>query len=91
MPRADQAPHVFESRADSDRPPVLAKDRCRVGFWNMSGRDVTLVVDGQARLLPRNRLLTLDLARTFAWQIDQQPRHTERVAEDRATYEVVIR
>jgi hypothetical protein len=52
---------------------------------------VTLVVDGQTRVLPRDRAVTLDLAREFVWRIDQQPSRTERVGDDKSSYELVIR
>ena len=69
----------------------LPQERCRVGFWNLSGRDVTLMVEGKMWTLARNRALTIDLERQFGWQIDQQPQHVERVPEGHASHEVVIR
>ncbi len=85
------APVVSEVRSMPSAPAALARDRCRVGFWNLSGKDVTLVIDGQARALPRDRALTLELPREFAWQVDQQPARTEHVAEGKSAHEVVIR
>jgi hypothetical protein len=73
----------------SKAPP--AKDRCRVGFWNLSGRDVTLVIDGTARTLAKDRSVTLDLERQFTWQVAGQPQHVERVREAQTTLELVIR
>jgi hypothetical protein len=69
----------------------LAKDRCRVGFWNLSGREVTLRIDGKAWTLPKNREVTLDLERQFSWQVEGRPQHVERVAEGGASHEVVVR
>jgi hypothetical protein len=69
----------------------LAKDRCRVGFWNLSGRDVTLVIDGKSRTLAKDRSLTLDLERQFSWQVEGRPQHVERVREGQTTLEFVIR
>ena len=51
---------------------VSSLERFPVGFWNVSGRDVLLTVGGQRYLLARNRSITLNLGRTFAWQVDQQ-------------------
>jgi hypothetical protein len=82
MPQADK-PNVVESRS--------ARSACRVGFWNLAGRDVTLVVDGQARVVPRDRTVTLDLAREFVWRVDQQPAQNERIADDKSTHDIVIR
>jgi hypothetical protein len=69
----------------------LAKDRCRVGFWNLAGRDVTVVVDGKAFRLAKDRSITMDLERQFAWQIEGQPLHVERLPETALSHEVVIR
>ena len=69
----------------------LAKDRCRVGFWNVTGRDVTLTVGGKAWPLAKDRSLTLDLERQFTWQIDQEPQHVERIPDVQSTHEVVLR
>ncbi len=95
MPPAQEtkapAPVVTEARSMTGTPPALAKDRCRVGFWNLTGKDVTLVVDGKARTLPRDRAVTLELAREFVWQVDQQPARSEHVAENKSAHEVVIR
>jgi hypothetical protein len=85
---AKPGPTVFELRPNVSPP---AKERCRVGFWNLTGRDVTLVVDGKSQLLPRDRAVTLELPREFSWQIDQQPARSERVANEKASHEIVIR
>jgi hypothetical protein len=69
----------------------LAKNRVRVGFWNLAGRDVTVSIDGKAYKLAKDRAITLDLERQFAWQIANQPMHVERIAEGQFSHEVVIR
>jgi hypothetical protein len=69
----------------------LPKDRCRVGFWNLSGRDVTLVIDGKAWQLSKDRAVTLDLDRNFAWQIQGGTQRVERVPDGLAAHEVLIR
>jgi hypothetical protein len=84
------APTVLEARS-TNPPGGPAKDRCRVGFWNLSGKDVSLVVDGKSHAVARDRAVTLELPRTFVWRINQQAPNTERVADDQATFEVVIR
>ncbi len=78
---------------NASAPGVLPapKDRCRVGFWNLTGRDVTLVVDGKSHTLARDRALTLDLNRMFVWQADARGAQNEQVAEDQSTHEVVVR
>jgi hypothetical protein len=57
----------------------------------VTGRDLTLTVDGQARLLPRNQSVTLTLGRQFTWQVDQRAPLTEGVPAGRNTLEIVIR
>lgn len=69
----------------------LAKNRVRVGFWNLAGRDVSLTVDGKTYSLAKDRAVTLDLERQFAWQIAGQPLHVERLPEAQTSHEVVIR
>jgi hypothetical protein len=69
----------------------LPKDCCRVGFWNLSGRDVTLVINGKAWNLSKNRAVTLDLDRQFAWQIQGGTQHVERVPQGQSAHEVLIR
>lgn len=68
-----------------------AKERCKVGFWNVTGRDITLNIDGQPRLLAKDRAITLDLERAFVWRIDQGDPNSERVPEDQAFHEVILR
>jgi hypothetical protein len=87
-PIAKPGPTVYELRADS---PATAKNRCRVGFWNQTGRDVSLVVAGNMQVVPHDRAVTLELPRTFVWQVDQQPARTEKIADEGATHEIVIR
>ena len=81
--------HTLGTGAALSKTP-LAIDRVRVGFWNLSGRDVTLTVDGKAWALPKDRAVTLDLERQFAWQVEGRSQHVERVAEGQSTHEVVI-
>lgn len=92
-----RAPKITESRSrkESSQPEeVLGTDRpsrCQVGFWNLSGRDVSLKINGQNRPLPRDRALTLDLNRSFVWQVDGGEPHSEIVPPERSTHEIVIR
>lgn len=87
------APKVSETRLTAKKiaADAGAKDRCRVGFWNVSGRDVLLTVNGEQRLIPRDRSVTLTLGRSFAWQIDQRPVESGQVSAGNDTLEIVIR
>ena len=89
-------PKVTESRTHgakyvAAKAPKNAKDdRCRVGFWNITGRNVTILIDGQSRSLARNQSLTLELARTFNWQMDGR-QQAERIPDGQGTHEIVLR
>jgi hypothetical protein len=90
-------PKVTESRSFSPSDPmnVTAADGTskgvRVGFWNITGRDVTLTVNGKAMVVPANRNLTLTVSREFSWYLDGQTAREERVPDDKSAHEIVLR
>src|SRR6266545_1140904 len=90
------APTVTESRTDTGpamTPKVASPavvERVQVGFWNVTGRDVTLIIDGQTRVLPRNRNLTVTVGRQFVWRVDQGVAQTERIPDGQWTAEIVV-
>jgi hypothetical protein len=92
-------PKVTESQAlsisDAKVTPLAvdgnANADCRVGFWNVSGRDVKLTVSGKTYHVGRDRNLTLTLNRTFSWGIDGNEPQADRVPEERNSHEIVIR
>jgi hypothetical protein len=87
-----KGPTVTEARSlNGAAASAGAGERCKVGFWNVTGRDVTLKVDGQPRLLPRDRAVTLDLGRSFSWQVDQDQAITEHVPVEQPFHEVILR
>src|SRR5579862_9597448 len=71
-----EAPKVNESQSfslgDLKAVPVAADSNaiCRVGFWNIAGRDVKLTVGDKVYTVPRDRNLTLTVNRTFSWKLD---------------------
>jgi hypothetical protein len=65
-------------------------DRCRVGFWNLTGRAVTIKVDGKSVTLAKDRDITLDLERQFTWRLDGGPERSVRIDADLATHEIAI-
>ncbi len=67
------------------------QDSCRIGFWNLTGRELALTVEGKRFTLAKNRSLTMDVSRNFAWQIEGRPQHVERVPEGQLTHDLVIR
>lgn len=66
-------------------------ERVRVGFWNVSGREVVLQVNGAAYTLAAGRAVTLSVPRQFVWQVDQNQAQSEAVPASRSNYEIVIR
>jgi hypothetical protein len=91
-------PMVIESRVPAKTnggkvAPVegSAKDICKIGFWNVSGADAKLIVNGVTYVIPQDRNLTLTLTREFTYQVNGRPAQMERVPNDRTTHEVVIR
>jgi hypothetical protein len=92
-PPLKTAPKVTETRSPSGSAGTAASDKgcCQVGFWNVTSRDLTLTVEGQTRLLPRNQSLTLRLGRQFSWRVDQRTPQTAQVPANKSTLEIVIR
>jgi hypothetical protein len=88
-------PVVTEARAGGIVKTVAAgnsgQDRVQVGFWNVSGRDLILTIDGRRHTLPRNRSITLELGRQFTWRIDQRAPQDENIPEGNSTLEIVLR
>ena len=67
------------------------KDRCRVGFWNLAGRDLSVTIEGKAYSLPKNQVLTFDMDRQFTWQVAGKTPQIQRVPDSQPAYEVLIR
>lgn len=89
-----RAPKISESRSyggagqvQADLPP----GRCKVGFWNITGDDVTLTIDGQTRTLAKDRAVTMNLPRNFVWQFNGREAQAESVPEGQNVFEVILR
>ncbi len=105
VPDALPTPAPPSAASTRERPPMIittralasgaagtpTKERLKIGFWNLTGRDITLTVAGKVRTLAKNRSVTLDLEREFSWQLDRLPAHIERVPDGLAVHEVVMR
>lgn len=66
-------------------------DSVRVGFWNVSGGEKTLFVNGEVRTLASGRAVTLNLPRDFTWQISGNTSQREIVPSNRDTFEIILR
>jgi hypothetical protein len=98
LAKGTSLPTVIESRASTvnGTTPMKpadpgVKDACKVGFWNVSGVDVKLIVNGKTHLIPRNRSLTLTLSRQFTYQVNARAPQTEQVPDSKTEHEIVIR
>jgi hypothetical protein len=92
------AGELNESRSYYDAYPVAPRDpprpigtRCDVGFWNLTDRDLTLRVDGQAVVLAQGKSLPLNLGREFVWQIEGRDPERQTLRTDESGLEIVIR
>jgi hypothetical protein len=91
-------PDVTESRSYYESfsvPPQptdkLRDDRCAIGFWNLTGRDVTVSVEGHAHSLPRGKNLKLQVGRQFVWRVEGHEPQSETVPKENSGVEIVLR
>lgn len=97
-PGGQPPPGVGESRSFYDAYGVAVREESTrtpehvtIGFWNHSGKDMVLKVDGQPRTLARGQSVLLTLPRQFVWQIDERQPQNETVPAGQAGVDVVIR
>jgi hypothetical protein len=87
-----QPPRVIDPQTDGKAgSPVGAKDVCAVGFWNITGRDISLTVNDKKHQLPKDQSLTLELEKHFRWSQDGGEFQQVRVPEHQLTHEIVVR
>jgi hypothetical protein len=98
IPSGKGPPAVTESRSFYESFGVqpgftdkISADHCAVGFWNLTGRDVTLSVDGKPQIVPQGKSLRLQLGRQFAWKIGGHEVQTERIPIENSGVEIVLR
>jgi hypothetical protein len=91
-------PEVSESRSfyesfgvQSQSKDKLSADRCSVGFWNLTDRDLTVSVAGQDHIVLRGKTLKLQTGRQFAWRLDGHEPQNETVPMENAGVEIVLR
>jgi hypothetical protein len=82
-------PIIRDARSPGAENP--ARDRCNVGFWNLSGLDIKIKVNGASRVVPRDRAIMLDLGRDFVWHVDGREPQRVLVPQERNTHEIVLR
>jgi hypothetical protein len=68
-----------------------AGDHCALGFWNLTGRDVTVSVDGKPQVIPQGKSLKLQVSRQFVWQLSGHEALTEKLPTENSGMEIVLR
>jgi hypothetical protein len=69
-----------------------SSDRCKVDFWNLTGRDLVLRIDGGApKVLPRGKSLPVQVGRQFTWQVDGREAQATPIEGREAALQIVIR
>lgn len=89
-----KAPTISESRSHGGNYTVSTanmNDVCRVGFWNLSGKDVTIQIGTLVHTVPKDRAVTFEVPRRFSYQMDQQQAQAVEVPGGGTTHEIVIR
>ncbi len=92
-----RAPKISESRyagtgaAAPQSPAPVGKTALKVGFWNVTGRDVTLVIEGKTHRLPRDRALTVEVPHRFTWTMEGATPRSEEVPANQTSHEIVLR
>jgi hypothetical protein len=92
VPAVDESRSSYRAAAALKDPPnPPAGGKARVGFWNLTGRDVVLRVDGQTYAIGAGQNLKLELGRTFVWKVDQYEAQVEQMPAAAPSMELVIR
>jgi hypothetical protein len=62
-----------------------------VGFWNLTDRNLTVSVAGQAHPIPRGKILKLEVGRQFVWRVEGHEPQNEIVPMENSGVEIVLR
>jgi len=80
--------YVVAPPDDGTSPP---RERQPVSFWNLTGHDAVMRVDGQNQTVPAGQRLQLVLGRQFVWQVDDREPQTGRLSDTGAGLDIMIR
>jgi hypothetical protein len=89
-----EPPIVNESGTGAGKEHEVEKrseDLCRVGFLNLSPRDLVLKIDGTSRPLARGERLSFVGKKQFVWQIVGSEAQLELVPDDKRSLDIVLR
>jgi hypothetical protein len=90
-PGVKESSSYYGSLATAGSGDPSRLDRCSIGFWNGTQREVTLKVQGQLYRLPAGRGLTLDLPRRFIWQMEDREPKLEELPSSQSALDIVMR
>jgi len=71
--------------------PVPASSLRKIGFFNHTGRDIQLVIEGKAVTLPKKSYLQAELPVKFTWKHSDRPAETATVPDDAAGLDVLFK
>ena len=80
---------VYAVTPSDSRPP--ASDRCSATFWNLTGKDQFLRIDGTDHKLSAGKNLVIGVNRNFIWKMEGRDPQSERISAGEWALEVVIR
>jgi hypothetical protein len=93
-----RSPGVSESRSFySASTPATRHASQRLGepvavnFWNLSDRELALIIEGQAHVLAPGQKMRSDVDRQFVWRVEGRDPQFELVPAGMPTMEIVIR
>jgi hypothetical protein len=67
-------------------------ERCMVDFWNLTGRDLVLRIEGEPpQVLPRGKSVPVAIGRQFRWQVEGRETQTTRIDDGESALQIVIR
>jgi hypothetical protein len=86
-----QSQSYYDAYAASATGSTTASGTCSVGFWNSTSRSVTVRVAGKVQVISPGRGVTLELPRSFSWQLDDRQPQQASTPSDQAGLDIVIR
>jgi hypothetical protein len=81
----------YDVYSGATRMTSASETSASVAFWNLTGQTMTLSVAGQTHVLAAGRSVTLDLPRSFTWQVPGRATETTQISAGHTTAEVLIR
>jgi hypothetical protein len=99
-PPMPKIPDVSESRSAGssyfDAYPAAARDGVASGppsvrVWNLSGRELTVRVDGQTRTVRHGQNVRLTVPRQFVWQVVGREPQSQRILDAESALEIIVR